>query len=302
MKQYQQTKRALGSTAVITIVVEDSLPTVALFHALWEYIEAFEARFSRFRQTSELTKLNNYAGEPFRATSEFVELATAAKSMAEETKGLYSPFILPVLQRAGYEGSWPEVTKTDPKLNYKERDMAHYDALQITGDTICIPKEAALDFGGIGKGYALDELAQMLEDQGITNYWLSLGGDIICCGYDVDGNPWQLQIASPHNDEKLVAALACDGNRMAMATSGITKRRGSDWHHIINPRSGRPAVTDIDSATVACQEGYVADVLAKVIIVSGSQGSKQWIERTDVLGSLQQVSDTLIATGAIVTV
>src|SRR5882757_10538330 len=106
MKRLQQTKVALGSDALLTLIVGDNEGAAAIFTELWQEIHLFEATFSRFQSDSELTYVNQGAGERTEASLEFLALARATKRMAEQTGGLYNPFVLPKLQAAGYKGSW----------------------------------------------------------------------------------------------------------------------------------------------------------------------------------------------------
>ncbi|HEY8998778.1 MAG TPA: FAD:protein FMN transferase [Candidatus Saccharimonadales bacterium] len=293
MKRYQQTKHVLGSDALLTIVVSDKQNADAIFSALWEHIQRFEARFSRFLPESELSHFNQVAGERQRVSKEFLELLVATKKMAALTDGLYNPFVLPALQRAGYKGSWPQPAVGDPHVNYEQRGAADWTEIVIGEAWAQIPEQSALDFGGIGKGYLLDELAAWLRKKEVSNFWMSLGGDILCSGYDVDGSAWQIAIQSAIADQT-VANVTNDGKPLAVATSGVTKRKGvgasGAWHHIIDPRTGKPATTDILTATVCNEEATKADVFAKCLVIVGSEAAKQLAQSLEMRGAFIQVA------------
>jgi thiamine biosynthesis lipoprotein len=279
---FQQARHVLGSEGVLTIVAEDQAETEAVFEELWDQIDSFEARFSRFQPDSELTQFNNHSGQKVPVSRAFISLATAAKDMSRITDGLYNPLILPALQRAGYLGSWPEADKSRPGTDFRNGTVVTADHLEIGDDWAKIPRGAALDFGGCGKGYMLDKLGAALVHKGLTDYWLSLGGDILCSGYGADGKPWTIGIQDLHHPDNSIAGLTNSGQMMAIATSGTAKRQGAGWHHIIDPRTGKPSATDAVTATVRCATGLEADVFAKCLVLLGSSDSAGFAEKVDI--------------------
>ena len=293
MKRYQQTKHALGSDVILTLVVAGDLQPQELFDDLWQTIDAFEQRFSRFLTTSELTRFNHGAGARQQVSAPFHDILLAARQQASRTDGLYNPLILPALQHAGYKGSWPTPEAVVKSLDYSERKTAPWDAIQI-GDTWAeIPEDTALDFGGIGKGYLLDELG--LKLQTLPGYWLSLGGDILCAGTDAVGQQWSVGVQSALQTDQSVMTLIVRDASMAIATSGTTKRKGTSkegsWHHLIDPRTGKPASTDIATATVCTRHATDADILAKCLVLVGSDQAERFIRDHSIDNALWQTED-----------
>ena len=282
MKRLQQTGRALGSAVVLTLIVDDPATADGLFADLWNHIHSFEKQFSRFLPDSELTHFNQQAGQPVEVTKSFKRLLQTCQKFSQITDGLYNPFILPDLQKAGYVASWPKPDASTSQ-DYSHRQAAPIDQLIIKGDSAQIPVNSALDFGGIGKGYLLDELATGLKKQKVKAYWLSLGGDIVCAGNDLDGAPWQVAIANAQKPGEVVGHMSAATKGGAIATSGTTKRRGAktgkQWHHIIDPRSGQPAQTDVVTASVSAATATEADVFAKCLVILGSQAAQQFAKQ-----------------------
>lgn len=273
MQRLQQTRHVLGSTGYITLVTSDDIRLDALFAKLWHTVAAFEQRFSRFLSESELTSFNHAAGEWVIVSKAFHDLLVTAHSMAVRTDGLYNPFVLPALQRAGYEGSWPSPEVVDSQTTYKDRVVASIDKLEVRDNEAHIPAQSALDFGGIGKGYLLDQLAEELDSEPLVGYWISLGGDIICSGMDTNHVPWRIGV---RHADKVVATIENTGKKLAIATSGITKRNGRNkngelWHHLIDPRTGRSATTNILTATVTAAHATEADIAAKCFVILGTK-------------------------------
>ncbi len=288
MPRYQQSKHALGSEVMLTLVVPGKAQAETAFVRLWAMIDAFENRFSRFREDSELAAFNARAGAPTKVSVPFHDLLSTARKMAMLTDGLYNPLILPALQRAGYKGSWPNAGGVTDALNYENRNLASAEDIVITRTAAAIPGDTALDFGGIGKGYLLDQLANVLHGLGIDNYWLSLGGDILCNGLDETNESWNIVIQDAHNSKASAGSICNRGRRLAVATSGITKRKGPGWHHIIDPRTGRSADTDILTATVCSKSATEADVFAKCLVILGNVDSPQFMSQHNLTNVLIQ--------------
>lgn len=293
MKRFQQHRHALGSEVYITLVDTDERKVGRVFEDVWQAIGLFEHTFSRFMQDSELTYVNERAGVPTPVSREFMRLAETAKDYASATDGLYNPFVLPNLQKAGYKGSWPAPDVQGEAPDYTARELAQWDALTINGSTVTLPPGSALDFGGIGKGYALDELARMLEHEGVEHYWLSLGGDILTGGNDIDGKPWTIEIASAANENEVAAHFEIRQQTVrAVATSGTLKRAGEGWNRLIDPRTGQSTTSDIVMATVAAENGTSADVYAKCLVLVGSEHAEQFAAGLGVSTYLLHVRET----------
>lgn len=272
----QQHGHALGSDIVLTLRTPQQNLAEPILKACRVYLAEFEARFSRFLPTSELSYVNQKAGTETEISPEMYALASCSFDMQTYSGGLYNPLILPDLQRAGYVGSWPSPETIGKTLDFRSRH-AESNQVSLTSHTITLPPEAALDFGGIGKGYALDALADIAERAGCTDFWFSLGGDVILRGTEDAGMPWRVLLDAIQAEEiQDVIATVSQKGRTAIATSSRMKRRGTNWHHIIDPRSGQPAVSSIESVTVASGQGVYADVLAKCMLIAADDVKPYW--------------------------
>ena len=278
MKRLQQTKQVLGSLAFLTLVVEDKSSEL-IFNSLWQRINEFEQKFSRFLPDSELSKFNSRAGNIVRISPEFEQLLRKTKLMSKKTHDVFNPFILPSLQRAGYIGSWNEKDLTGIPDHSDLTTIPNHKQLIIRKGSAKIPSNSALDLGGIGKGYLLDQLVEFLEKENICRYWLSLGGDIICNGNDLNDQPWQVAISNASSLENDVDRISNFGKKIAIATSGIVKRQGyhkdKHWHHLIDPSTNEPAQTDILTATVCADSATNADIAAKCLVIRGSKNLEE---------------------------
>jgi thiamine biosynthesis lipoprotein len=140
-----------------------------------------------------------------------------------------------------------------------------------------------MDFGAIGKGYIGDKTAELLlskKDEGLTGAMVSLGGNICFIGSKPDGKQWRVGIQNPDAPRgELIAKLSFDAQSandlkpISVVTSGTYERNfeldGKSYHHILDPKTGYPAETDLESVTVVSEDSTLADALSTALIVMG---------------------------------
>ena len=281
---YSQTNMALGSNMTLSLVSDKPVEEIdIIFSSLWHYIYTFERSFSRFIPMSELSLFNRAAGLKTHITPEFKLLLLAAQDMSVKTKGLYNPFILPALQKSGYKKSAVPGYEHDSVDDFSRRRVGAIDQLAIGDDWALIPYDTALDMGGCGKGYLADELRILLDNYHITSYRLELGGDIVTVGTDESGDKWLIGIQDAANlTGELSKMIECPVTPFAIATSGTFRRKtqinSKDWHHIIDPLTLKPALTDVRLVTVCAESALVADVLASCVVIVGSKKASRFIQ------------------------
>ena len=132
-----------------------------------------------------------------------------------------------------------------------------------------------LDLGGVAKGYAGERMFKVMEDRGVQAAVLDLGGDVALWGAKPDGL-WSIAIADPTPGVDYLGVLEAEGGRFIM-TSGVYERyfeeNGVRYHHVIDPRTRRPADSGLVSVTVICESGVWADALATACCVMGAERS-----------------------------
>lgn len=293
-----ETKHALGSDVTLTLISGlGHAHTTDLLAVLWRQIYMFERQFSRFIPMSELMVFNREAGMKTITSPAFHDLLKAAKYMALKTKGLYNPFILPALQRAGYRRSASPGYENDPQEDYTQRQVVTIDKLHIGDTWAMIPYNTALDMGGCGKGYLADQLAGTLRQYDIAGYWLSLGGDICSYGADEQGKPLSVAIQNAQKlDSTRPEYIEQPGDYAAVATSGTFRRQAQyqtePWHHIIDPLTGVSAITDIQLATVCATTALEADVLASCAVIIGADAAVAFLKKNGATAAYIQYNDT----------
>jgi FAD:protein FMN transferase len=257
--------RAMGTD--VHVLVVGGPPS--LLDEARELVEALEARWSRFRPTSEVSRLNQLAGRPVRVAQETLTLVRRALDGASVTAGRYDPTVLGAVLRAGYDRSF-ELLAADPPPGRSALGLGYRRiAVDAARSTVALPLGVGFDPGGIGKGLAADLLVHELLARGAAGACANLGGDLRVDGDAPGGGPWVVDVGHPLRREP---ATTIGLRRGAVATSSRVRRawgpRG-DRHHLIDPATGRPARTGLAAATVVAAEGWQAEVMAKAAFVAG---------------------------------
>ncbi len=145
---------------------------------------------------------------------------------------------------------------------------------------ILLPPGLRLDLGGIAKGWIAERAARKLA--GFAEACaVNAGGDMFMVGHPADAGAWRIALEDPRDPEQTLAVLGVGPG--AVATSSVTRRRWQQGdavrHHLIDPRRGAPAETDWLSVTVVAAQAAVAEVFAKVLLIIGSDGTREMAAR-----------------------
>jgi thiamine biosynthesis lipoprotein len=217
---------------------------------------------------------------------EVIQVALAAERW---TDGLVTPTILPSLLQAGYDRTFDDL-HIAPHPTETSQKTIEWSKVRIGLDSqtrsIYLPPGAGLDLGGVAKGWAADRAVERLAAFGPA--LVDIGGDIAVSGPQANGNDWPIAVASPLNPDEDLALLRMPQG--GVATSGRDFRRwqqGGVWrHHIIDPRTGRPAETDVLSATVVASSALEAEIASKAALILGSQAGLTWLDARPTLAGL----------------
>jgi len=258
------------------------------------WFEAWEQCLSRFRPDSELACLNAHAGEAVRVSPDLWDVAQLALRVARQSRGQVVPTLLGALERAGYDRSFDlmggaAAAVSLAPLNEAEAPVEAWRSIQCRskGRTVQLPAGVRLDLGGVAKGWAATRAARALGVLGPA--LVDAGGDVAISAPRAGGQGWPVGVAAPYSEtDELLGVLNVRGG--GVATSGRDYRRwqqgGVSQHHLIDASTGRPAQTDVLSATVLAPELWQAEMAAKVVVVSGAEAGLAWLEARPHLAGL----------------
>ncbi|QYR22727.1 FAD:protein FMN transferase [Paenibacillus sp. sptzw28] len=240
-----------------------------------------EDTFSRFRPESELCRLNRSAGKPMFISYTMQEVLLMVSEYRRLTEGMFEPFILRALEDWGYNTSYDQMNKeciTPSRLTTALQKKNEALELNTGMRAARLANGARIDLGGIVKGWSVDRLTGHLVSQKIKSGMLNAGGDLRVWGGS-PLNPWEIEIADPRDTHSTIASVKL--HNCAAATSSMLGRR---WmteqgtaHHLIDPRSMAPAVSDIVQCTVVGGTAVECDIFAKVLCMLGLEKGIEWL-------------------------
>lgn len=240
-------------------------------------LNRLERLFSATDAESDIGRINNSSGKAVSVSKDTIEALNTAKSIYNETDGCFDPSVYPVVKLWGFtsdEYNVPGDNEIEALLPYVD-----YSKVQINGDTVTVPNGAQLDLGGIGKGYAGGSCRDILVENGITSAVLSIGGNVQTVGLKPDGSLWTIGLKNPDGGENL---CNIEVGECAVVTSGGYERYfekdGKRYHHIIDPKTGKPADGEYKSVTVICSDGAQADALSTAFFVGGEKVVKEYLK------------------------
>ncbi len=228
---------------------------------------------STYDVQSELSRFNHSrVNEPFTVSPDLISVVKLARTVFEDSDHAFDPTIGPLVNLWGFG--------PDPALDVVPSDSAIMDALARVGftalvigsDSLTRDKALYVDLSAIAKGYAVDQLALILDGHGLKDYLVEVGGELRASGHNEAGRIWTIAIETP---DKLSRSIfrALPLRDMGMATSGDYRNYfevdGVRYSHTIDPKTGRPITNNIASVTVLASSTALADGYATAIGVLG---------------------------------
>ena len=289
--------RALG--CVMRVIVTRPERLGAAQAAVDGVVGAIDQAASRFREDSELSRLNASAGRPVTVSPLLAMAVEQALRAAALTDGAVDPTVGQAVRLAGYDTDFDSIARAAGPLHLTARRIpgwksVHFDS---AGRLVMVPHGVELDLGATAKALAADlAAAAALEATRAGGVLVSLGGDIAVAGEPPAGG-WAVQASedstSPLSDAEETVSIKSGG----LATSGTTVRR---WvrgevamHHIIDPATGMPAETCWRTATVAAGSCVDANTASTAAIVLGEL-APAWLEAHDVPARLVGTDGTVL--------
>ena len=221
-------------------------------------------------EDSDVSKCNKAQGNPVKVSDETYELIRISKEITEKTEGLFDISIYPIVRAWGFTTQKYQV----PDESLRKELLKQVDASQIVlkkDNTVQLKKGMEIDLGGIAKGYLSQKLVELFKKEGAVAGVVSLGGNVQTFGQKPDGSKFTIGITNPSDGQSVLGTL--EVGEKAVITSGSYQRffekNGKRYHHIMDPRTGAPADSNLVSVTVICDRGEEGDALATSLFVMG---------------------------------
>ena len=213
-----------------------------------QYARDFESRFSRFLPESEVNAFREATAGTYPISTEFARLLARAAELRTLTGGVYDPAVGGVLEGAGYGGQ----TGLTP-IRYGEA-LPVWSASEAA---VMLDGPIAFDLGGIGKGYCIDRIADIIRSSGYAYFIVDGGGDMYGTT-KADGRPWRVAVEYPGKPD--TAAGIVDLANQGLAVSDTFRRRFGKWHHLMDPKARESIETVVGAAAVA-PDAWSADCM-----------------------------------------
>ena len=267
----------MGTIVNLTVVGDDRVAAENAVDATLGRMAGLEALLSRYRDDSEVARLNA-TGRVDDASSALLEVLRLAERVSRLGDGAFDITIQPVLDLYRDRGSGRGPLPTAESI---ERAVALVGRrnVRIDGTTVTLERTGArITLDGIGKGYVVDRGVDTLKDHGFPDVFVEAGGDLVAGGQKVGDTPWRVGIRGPRPGLALLAAF--DAQNKAVATSGDYMQPFTEdyaQHHILDPRTGSSA-PETASATVVASDAATADALATLVMVLGPRRGRELLE------------------------
>jgi thiamine biosynthesis lipoprotein len=250
-------------------------------------VRELDASWSRFRDDSELCRLNAKAGTGrVPATTTMRVLVRTMVSAYTLTQGLCDASVLDSIIDVGYNDDFDAVmARSEQPTHGVGRTPPGLTGVEVGRDWVSLPSGVRLDSGAVGKGLAADLVAGRLIAAGAFGCAVNLGGDIVMAGRTIDDSPWLINVDDSRNPGEALTAYELP-NGGAVATSSTLKRRWGTKHHIIDPRTGDSSETDVCQSSIIANSGWWAEAAATAALLLGAEQGAAFIEQHEIHGLL----------------
>ncbi|MEI6887235.1 MAG: FAD:protein FMN transferase [bacterium] len=268
----------------ITIQSYSNLPKSKIqkyFDRAYSKFEYVVKNFSRFDELSELSKLNKDNGHRHKVSKELYDLVKYSLDLATKTNGAFDPTIIDILEAYGYDNKY-DFSKLDNKILMEKeietivKNRKRFKDIKLenvnSNHYITLQSTQRIDLGGSGKGYAIDLAYKELLP--LSNFLIEAGGDIRCGGYTYDLNSsslkkhnWIVGLSNPDNPSENIGNVELEAG-YSIACSGSFARKVKYFHHLIDPKTGKPK-DGVKSVFVIAPSAIIADSYATASFVMG---------------------------------
>ena len=277
----------MGTYFRVTLAeLPDGVPEDVLETTLQARLDRIDALMSTYKADSEVSRFNRSDSTAwFPVSAETATVVIAALEVFEDSNGAFDITVGPLVDLWGFG---PEESTDQPPTPAEIRELlatlgshqlhARLDPPALKKDRV----DLRIDLSAIAKGYAVDSLADSLEEQGISHYLVDIGGEMRAGGQKADHTPWKIAIENPTANQRGIQTTL-PLHDMAIATSGdyrnYFERDGQRYSHEINPRTGQPIHHPLVSVSVLDASCMQADAWATALIVLGPEEGKALAEQ-----------------------
>jgi len=286
--------KTMGTFWHVTLVKtgKQSIHTWKISRLIKQELKEINQQFSTYLPHSEISTFNStHSIQPFAVSKAVVDVVEASQRLSQQTQGAFDITIAPLVNLWGFgpelsfkRPSYTAIKKTRVNTGYRQLGT-HQDPPQLIKQNPLIH----IDLSAIAKGYAVDKIATLIEQQGIKNYLVEIGGEIKVKGHNPKAEHWKIAIENPSGDisasnvQSAQEIMILSDN--AVATSGDYRNyfevKGVRYSHTIDPETGEPITHQLASVTVLHSSAMMADGIATAIMVLGEKKGLAFAKQHD---------------------
>ena len=278
LTEHQLSGPTMGTQFTVSVAAEADLDKEYLQTRIYEALNDVDERMSTYRANSELTQFNHsHSTDWIPVSPELCGTVNSALALGILTSGAFD---ITVGKLVNLWGFGPADSRNEPPADADitaARLMTGFDKLHTDCDRPAMRKDHAdlhIDLSAYAKGLAADDIAALLDKEGIANYLVEIGGDLRARGHNANNVQWRVAIEKPDEAGSAVAKIINISDR-SVATSGdyrnFFESADQRYSHTIDPRTGRPVTHNMASVTVLADSAAYADALATALMVLGPE-------------------------------
>jgi thiamine biosynthesis lipoprotein len=245
-------------------------------------------QMSHYQPDSELSRFNRYpAGTPFKVSSDFARVMRISRDLHDRSGGAFEPTLGPVINLWGF-GEMTDVRKVPSpdqlQAALKNTGIEHV-TLTTNNELIKNIPGLGVNLSAIAKGFGVDQMASVLRRHALTNFYVSIAGEVFAQGHNPNGDKWHVGISAPVSNWRIGDPVAAVVNLsgQAISTSGDFQKFFFDEHgrrlcHIFDPHTGWPVQHNLGAVSIVADSSMMADGLATTVFVLGADKGLRFIE------------------------
>lgn len=255
-----------------------------LYHRIDSVLEQVNNQFSTFKPDSEISKINkSKTNAGIRLSNDFSSLLFKCIELNNKSNGYFDPTVSPLVEIWGFGVSGVRAEPPADSVVALTLEKVGLSKIRLDSDSLFkLNTEVELDFSAIAKGWGVDQISLLLENELIFNFMVEIGGEVRCSGSNA-GNPWKIGISYPiqqENYKDVIEVLYL--NNQSIATSGDYRNyfeyNGKKFSHTINPKTGYPVNHALTSVTIIAPNCTLADGLATAVMALGVNAGIDLVE------------------------
>ncbi|WP_417591903.1 FAD:protein FMN transferase [Owenweeksia hongkongensis] len=274
---------AQGSTYQIKYITESQQDWTAQFDSIFEYIDQ---SMSTYRDESLISLINS--GDTLVEVDHlFMEVLKRSSEISRESDGLFDVTVGPLVELWGF-GKTKNIDIDSSKVD-SAKSLIGYKKIVVQNNSVKVPQGFKIDFNSIAQGYTVDVVARFLEDNGVNQYMVEVGGEVRAKGINSKDHYWKIGVDKPADeiDPEDRFQMIVELRDKSLATSGnyrkywVDSETGIKYAHTIDPKTGFPARNQLLSVSILADKCIDADAYATTCMVMGMQAAQSYIEGKD---------------------